>query len=449
MKKKILIIFAIVLLVLPSSPIFAANFEGQEAYYRDFCSVERTNANDIQTCNDFRQYLIDKSGSLDGQIANMDKELQGVKNDINALGDLINTYNVTIKSLEESISTTQNSIDSISAEVTRLDGQIQVIQGKIDIRNEKIKKRMVAEQPRIGTNMYFDFIMGAKDLMDLLRMVDGMDQITQNDQRQIELMVEDKTEMDAKKSEQKRLQGDAEFLLANQETDKAAAVAMKTKTQEAINSYNSRKADLEQQMRSKKVDIEALKAYMPAYNNGIGDGVTNDGWMRPISGSYISAGTWYYPQSFGGGLHLGVDYAVGMGTPILAPADSIVLYANNPSPSVGFLGNWGAGNPAGGGNTIHLLTSVNGVTYALSFFHLSQSPFPAKGRTNFAQGEVIGYVGSSGNSSGAHSHIEVFNLGGMSLQAAVDDFARRGDWSHGSGWNSPGGSRIRPETIFP
>ena len=150
--------------------------------------------------------------------------------------------------------------------------------------------------------------------------------------------------------------------------------------------------------------------------------------------------------------------AAPIGTPIVAPASGIILYANNPvSSNSGYLGNW-SGYPAGGGNTIHMLTQVGKTTYAISFFHMSQEGFAVSAGTQVKKGQTLGLTGNSGNTSGPHCHIEVINLGNMSVSSAISQFRSSADFAWGCGWGNGALSRTcgasgapcreRPENIF-
>ena len=218
--------------------------------------------------------------------------------------------------------------------------------------------------------------------------------------------------------------------------------------------YHKVEADLRQKMQEEA----AKKNQIPSYGV-INSGTSVDlpkvnGFIAPISGGGRSAGTWAYP---GGGLHLGLDWAVSIGTAVVAPADGVIIYASNPAPTNGgYLGNW-AGWPYGGGNTIEMLCNVNGTLYAISFAHLAQEGFNVSAGQSVSQGQVIALTGNSGNSSGPHCHIEVYNLGSMSVSDAIAMFSRSADFAFGTGWNSTATAceagaatpcRERPERFF-
>ena len=103
------------------------------------------------------------------------------------------------------------------------------------------------------------------------------------------------------------------------------------------------------------------------------------------------------------------------------------------------------------------MTKVNGNLYAIKYLHLLAGSPLAKG-TIVTAGQQIGLLGSSGNSTGPHCHIEVFYLG------SADQFASyaqnwNGDLAFGCGWgtaalnrlceNGVGAPcRVKPESVF-
>jgi murein DD-endopeptidase MepM/ murein hydrolase activator NlpD len=92
-------------------------------------------------------------------------------------------------------------------------------------------------------------------------------------------------------------------------------------------------------------------------------------------------------------MHKGIDFAAATGTPILAAGDGVVEMA---------------GRNRGYGNYVRI--RHNG-SYSTAYAHLSRF---AKGVTNgqrVSQGQVIGYVGSTGMSTGPHLHYELLHDG--------------------------------------
>ena len=131
---------------------------------------------------------------------------------------------------------------------------------------------------------------------------------------------------------------------------------------------------------------------------------------------------------------MGMDFSTGSttGIPVVAPANGIIIHTYQGC-GYGALNNW-CGIPAGGGNNVALLTRVNGVVYAMPFYHLSSVAVSVGQRVN--QGQVMGYSGSSGNSFGPHCHVEIIRVGSMTMTAALNQFNRTGDLTFGTGWNA-------------
>ena len=85
-------------------------------------------------------------------------------------------------------------------------------------------------------------------------------------------------------------------------------------------------------------------------------------------------------------LHTGVDYAASRGTPVRATGDGKIIHR---------------GRKGGYGNTVIIR---HGNKYSTLYAHLSSFDRKARGRVK--QGQVIGYVGSTGRSTGPHLHYE-------------------------------------------
>jgi murein DD-endopeptidase MepM/ murein hydrolase activator NlpD len=90
-------------------------------------------------------------------------------------------------------------------------------------------------------------------------------------------------------------------------------------------------------------------------------------------------------------MHRGIDFGSPYGSPIRAVTDGLVSYA---------------GRHGGNGNFIKLSHAGN---IGSSYSHLSRIAVAAG--TRVLQGQVIGYVGSTGLSTGPHLHFEVYKAG--------------------------------------
>lgn len=91
--------------------------------------------------------------------------------------------------------------------------------------------------------------------------------------------------------------------------------------------------------------------------------------------------------------HHGVDYAAPSGTPVHSVADGTVVFAG-----------WGGG----GGNTIKIKHAGNLQT---GYLHLKSFAKGIRVGTNVSQGQLIGYVGSTGTSTGPHLDYRIWKNG--------------------------------------
>jgi murein DD-endopeptidase MepM/ murein hydrolase activator NlpD len=124
---------------------------------------------------------------------------------------------------------------------------------------------------------------------------------------------------------------------------------------------------------------------------------TRSAFMRtPLAGGYRMSSSFGYrrhPISGYRRMHQGIDFAAGTGTPIVAPADGVVVEARR----------WG-----GYGNWLRIRHS-NGLESG--YGHLSRYAPGIRAGQRVRQGQVVAYVGSTGASTGPHLHYEIWRNG--------------------------------------
>ena len=111
----------------------------------------------------------------------------------------------------------------------------------------------------------------------------------------------------------------------------------------------------------------------------------------PINGARLSSsfGMRKHPIDGFNKMHRGTDFAAPKGTPIMASGNGIIK-------KVGWCG--------GGGNCIKI---KHNSTYQTVYAHMSKFARGIKNGVRVKQGQTIGYVGSTGKSTGPHLHYEV------------------------------------------
>ena len=111
----------------------------------------------------------------------------------------------------------------------------------------------------------------------------------------------------------------------------------------------------------------------------------------PINGARLSSafGMRKHPIDGYNKMHRGTDFAAPMGTPIMASGSGVITRAR-----------W----CGGGGNCVKI---KHNSTYETIYAHMKNFARGIKEGSRVKQGQIIGYVGSTGNSTGPHLHYEV------------------------------------------
>jgi len=227
----------------------------------------------------------------------------------------------------------------------------------------------------------------------------------QKDQLQQEAAVAVASQSDAVAKQENDLKVlDAQLAaLKDTESSTVAGYQERLRVEEEIRQEQIRQAEAERLAREEA----ARKAAEDAANagggggggggtGGGGGGGSSTGWYAPISYRYIST---YFQQWWG---HTGVDLVNGCGTPIIAPNSGTISF-------VGWHDNTG-------GNMIYL---NHGGNYQTRFAHLSG--FNVSYGQWVQAGQLIGYVGTTGASTGCHLHYEVLS-GGIFIDPLSNGF---------------------------
>lgn len=217
-----------------------------------------------------------------------------------------------------------------------------------------------------------------------------------------------------------QLKRDADELVTLQQEKEAAATqkrdqlnALETTIEEKSAYLESKKAEIEATVAAEEQEYEAIKAKIAAIDEenrrkaaeaaasaspNYGSGGSSSFLQWPVPGYYQLTSAYGYRTSpiYGGTeFHGGIDIGVPCGVPQRAPAAGTVTTA---------------GWTGGGGNMVYINHGyVNGASWQTGFAHYSSV---AVSVGQYVQaGDVIGYTGSTGWSTGCHMHFEVWKNG--------------------------------------
>jgi murein DD-endopeptidase MepM/ murein hydrolase activator NlpD len=105
-------------------------------------------------------------------------------------------------------------------------------------------------------------------------------------------------------------------------------------------------------------------------------------------------------KRFSGG-HQGDDFLPGLGTPVLAIADGVVTQIGEPSGSLG----------------VHVVIqhTIDGVTVFSTYSHMGLGTMHLSVGDTVTRGDIVGNVGSTGESTGPHLHFQILDAAGTPI----------------------------------
>lgn len=288
------------------------------------------------------------------------------------------------------------SIEQIQQKELEIANQEQVIaekQAQIDERWGDFKDRMQAMQVMHDSGAVA-MITSAQSLYDLLTFSTTLQQVSEKDIEVLEEMNQQKAELEAEKQELEQAMAELESAKAALE-DKSDQLSANIQAQDATISKLDADAKAQEQVVAEKQKLadEAEAAYEQwvQQNASSGSGVCAEGFIWPLPGAgrvttEFGADQWVNGVFSSG--HKGLDIAIAGGTPIYAAHNGTVAATT---------GHWSYGN---------VVMIDNGDGISTLYAHMQSAAIVSVGQT-VTQGQVIGYVGSTGNSSGNHLHFEV------------------------------------------
>lgn len=313
--------------------------------------------------------------------------------------------------LDQKIIITQEEITNANLQLQQYTVIIAEMQKDIDVAIEEeraqfqlFKDRMRAIE-ETGNISYWSIVFSAGSISDLLDSIDIVNELLAYDEKIISDLYEMRAELDESqrlleesKAEQKAVKDNLVLLEAEMEGQRAEADALIIRLIEQKAGLEDFYAELEKQEAQVAQDIDAMIARIEeeqrraAAQGGSTNYISGTGiftWPTP-STTYITSefGTRLHPTLGVYKFHTGVDIGAGYGAAIVAADSGTVITAGY--------------NSGGYGNYV-VISHGNGISTL--YGHMS-SYIVYEGQ-NVSRGETIGYVGSTGRSTGPHLHFEV------------------------------------------
>lgn len=375
------------------------------------------------------------------EVQNRQEELKQENEDLQAKIDALKEDEEAALAYQEEltgkIDENEQKIDQARATIEEMNGKIQELQARLDLSEEKyqgtidaFKERLKALYVSGGSSLgTLEILLDSSSLSEFFTRQELVEVMAQRDQSMLD-------QLDAYMAE---TQGDREELVAAQQEVADSKKAIEAAQEELetlyeendllVASLEGQQADAQEQIAANEAEDAELQAQLEALiaernrqeeekrqqalqnqqaqNGGSdgGEGATQPSGgtgvepvtpglqsgfspIWPLPGVGVGSITGHFGDMYFNGPHNGLDIGAGYGTPIVAAQAGEVISAQY---------HWSWGN--------NVLIWHN-ETFSTRYAHMSSIAVSAGQYVE--QGQIIGYVGSTGDSTGNHLHFEVY-----------------------------------------
>ena len=323
------------------------------------------------------QALIDKKNAVDQEIALLHEQIVNVNEQLRIYGQMI--------------ADTQDRLDEANAQLTLL--------------NKQYKDRIQAMEEE-GEVTYWQVIFQSRSFTDFLDRMNIVDEIAAADtQRLVDLQiayanVEENqrilTEEMADVQETRQMLSDSEQMLEVKRTESddilRELIAKQEEFQAALDESEALQSQLMNELAQKQKELQAAQYKEELVKMALrGENPpSNAKWLEPVSGYTITSAFGYRkaPTKGASTYHQGIDMACPTGTPIYATRSGTVTAASYQAGGAGYY-----------------VSISHGDGFGSIYMHMTRYVV-SKGQT-VSQGQLIGYVGSTGVSTGPHLHFGI------------------------------------------
>ena len=306
----------------------------------------------------------------------------------------------------------EDQIDLIRQEIANINEQIAMYDQLIAEKTAELEQAEADEKAQFdlfcrrmrhmeeqGETSYWSILFTSGDFSELLDNYMMIEEIIQYDNQVIDSLValqekvaNDRTVLEEAQAEQeeakaRQMAAQDELKAQEDEVDKLIAEisAQEDLLEEMEEELNKAAKALDAQIKAKEREYAAQVANVPS----------ESGYLWPLPGGYNTisslAGGRIHPVTGKPGNHAGIDIPAPSGTNIYAAKSGVVIHAAKGTGS-----SWSYGN--------YVIVSHSDGTSTL-YAHMSR--IGCKEGQTVKQGDVVGYVGTTGRSTGNHLHFEV------------------------------------------
>lgn len=315
-----------------------------------------------------------------------EEALEQYKNELNDTNNKISISRKELEEIQSKIASIETQIQEAIDEVDRLEKEIEKNNQEIAEKKEESKRLMEYYQISNGENIYLEYAFGASDITDMIYRLSIVEQLTDYNDK---IMKELKELIRQNQLKQEELRQKQEELKDLREQMKKEARRVKGN----ISSMEGMVPNLQGQLSEYQDKVNFYKSIGCGPDDVIGRDCAKEnnayGFVFPLNGYYWQS-TGFYWDGYSG--HKGLDFAQGCGNPVKAVANGKVYYV-------------GDNKDVYGAKMILIVHNYQGRKVFSQYTHLSG--YAVSENENVQAGQLIGYVGTTGWSTGCHLHLEM------------------------------------------
>ena len=388
--------------------------------FASFAPAVIADASKLSELQTKKNQIANEKSDLNADINEVDEKINSIQTKKQALEQEKRRIDLAIVDTNNKMVQKSQEIDVKKDEIKKLELDIAKTIERIAKRNELLKERARSLQENGGSVNYLDVLMGAQTFGDFIDRLGAVATIMEADQDILKQhnhdkqslessQVQVKNELDGLETMKSELQtmnakfnaqsAEKETLMAELKQEENQVNELRFNLEEEAKILASQQASIQQLIKQEEQRLAAEARPNPGAGGPV-PGISSGFWTRPAAG-YISSG--YGPRSlYGRNFHYGVDIAQRGSVPIVAAADGIIFRSQYHNSY---------------GNHIMITHYNNGQVFTTVYAHMS-SLSVGVGAT-VKKGQQIGYMGSTGDSTGQHLHFEV-HIGPYKYGSAVN-----------------------------
>lgn len=353
---------------------------------------------------------------IEKEIAGYQADLKKVGSEKNSLQKAINQLELERKKVNADISYTQNKIGATDLEINKLKLEIADTEDVIAMNKKAISETLQSLNV-IDDDSMIEILLSHKNLSEFWNKIDELEQIRKVIGNEVDSLVSQKILLGQKYEESTEKRADLVDLKEQYSDQNQILVGNKTEKTKLLSATKSEEAEYQKLLKDREAaralilkelrDFESKLQFILDPNTIPPKGTAVFAW--PVANVIITqlfGGTEFAKQNasvYGGrAYHPGVDFGVPTGTKIYAPLGGTVRATGNTDAVPGCY-SWGKWT---------LIDHPNGLS-TLYAHQSQQSVVPGQ---QVSTGEVIGYSGSTGYSTGPHLHFTVYAKAGVSVR---------------------------------